>query len=177
MLFNPKHENRLRVVATQLQCARVVGPDLVGKVIAAACTRLPALHKAGKAGRIDQLMKAGAWTELALALIEHELPAWKLRRLAYEDGEWHCSLSKQPELPPEIDDPQKQATKYCRLRSSARWSQRAPGSAPRAKPALRRCRGSGKAPAVWFAAITSPEGGMIARQSSSRRDRRARSRI
>ena len=28
----------------------------------------------------------------ALALVELELPAWKLRRLIYEDGEWLCSF-------------------------------------------------------------------------------------
>src|SRR5665213_1260292 len=40
----------------------------------------------------------------ALTLIELELPAWKLRRLVYEDGEWFCSLSKQPNLPVALDD-------------------------------------------------------------------------
>jgi len=54
--------------------------------------------------RLDQLIEAGAWSDAALALIELELPAWKLRRLVYEDGEWFCSLSKQPNLPVAIDD-------------------------------------------------------------------------
>ena len=50
------------------------------------------------------MIEAGAWGDVALALIEIELPAWKLRRLIYEDGEWFCSLSKQPNLPVELDD-------------------------------------------------------------------------
>ncbi len=29
---------------------------------------------------------------------------WKVRRLVYEDGEWFCSLSQQPNLPLELDD-------------------------------------------------------------------------
>jgi hypothetical protein len=62
------------------------------------------LTRAGKTARIDQLIKAGAWSDAALALIELELPAWKLRRLIYEDGEWFCSLSKQPNLPVALDD-------------------------------------------------------------------------
>jgi uncharacterized membrane protein YhiD involved in acid resistance len=33
-----------------------------------------------------------------------ELPAWKLRRLVYEDGECLCSLSKQPNLSGALDD-------------------------------------------------------------------------
>jgi len=40
----------------------------------------------------------------ALALIELELPAWKLRRLVYEDGEWLCSLSSHPNLSVALDD-------------------------------------------------------------------------
>ena len=60
--------------------------------------------KADKIVRVLRLMEAGAWTEAALALIEIEQPAWKLRRLAYEGGEWHCSLSKRPNLPAELDE-------------------------------------------------------------------------
>ena len=32
------------------------------------------------------------------------LPAWSLRRLFYEDGEWFCSLSRQLNLPLALDD-------------------------------------------------------------------------
>ena len=56
------------------------------------------------AARIDQLIEARAWNDAALALVELELPAWKLRRLVYEDGEWHCSLSRQPNLPVALED-------------------------------------------------------------------------
>ena len=48
--------------------------------------RVSILGKSDKASRIASLIKAGAWTEAAFALIEFELPAWKLRRLVYEDG-------------------------------------------------------------------------------------------
>jgi len=37
-------------------------------------------------------------------LIELELPAWTLRRLVCEGGEWICSLSRQPNLPVALDD-------------------------------------------------------------------------
>jgi hypothetical protein len=104
MLFDPKHEDRLDRLTEQLRLAPALTPNLVGAVIADACIRLPVLHRAGKAAWIDQLIEAGAWSDAALALIELELPAWKLRRLAYEDGEWFCSLSKQPNLPMAFDD-------------------------------------------------------------------------
>jgi hypothetical protein len=81
MLFDPKHEDRLDRLMEQLRLAPALTADLISNVVAGACTRLPVLHRAGKAARIDQLIEAGAWSDAALALIELELPAWKLRRL------------------------------------------------------------------------------------------------
>ena len=104
MLSKPKHEDRLDRLTEQLRLAPALTPDLISNVIADACIRLPVLTRAGNAARIDQLIEAGAWSDAALALIELELPAWKLRRLVYEDGEWFCSLSKQPNLPVALDD-------------------------------------------------------------------------
>ena len=53
---------------------------------------------------IDELIEARAWNDAALTLVELELPAWKQRRLIYEDGKWHCSLSRHPNLPVALDD-------------------------------------------------------------------------
>jgi hypothetical protein len=53
--------------------------------------------------RIARLIAAEAWTDTALALIEQELPQWRVRRLAYDDGAWHCALSRQRELPDWLD--------------------------------------------------------------------------
>ena len=104
MLAHLKYDDRLARLAQDLQRARTVTPGLLAKIIAEACTRVPALDKAGKADRITQLSEAGAWADAALALIELELPAWSLRRLVYEDGEWLCSLTRQPHLPASLDD-------------------------------------------------------------------------
>ncbi|HYB05470.1 MAG TPA: hypothetical protein VED02_01870 [Methyloceanibacter sp.] len=103
MLFDPKYEP-LDALEDRLRRAHALTPDLISNVIADACTRLPAMKRAGKAARIDQLIEAGAWDDAALALIELELPAWKLRRLIYEDGKWLCCLSRQPNLPVALDD-------------------------------------------------------------------------
>ena len=51
------------------------------------------------------MIQSGAWTDAALALIDLELPQWQIRRLAYDDGEWHCALSRQRELPDWLDQP------------------------------------------------------------------------
>jgi hypothetical protein len=49
------------------------------------------------------LIGMGAWTEAALALIELELPQWRVRRIVYDGGEWHCALSRERELPEWLD--------------------------------------------------------------------------
>jgi hypothetical protein len=41
------------------------------------------MKRAGKAARIDQLIEAGAWIDAALALVDFELPAWRLRRFNF----------------------------------------------------------------------------------------------
>ena len=87
-----------------LRLAPTPSPELFRKIIDRGGTRLRALRQSGKAAWIDRLIEAGAWTEAALALIELEMPAWKVRRLVYENGEWLCSLSQQPHLPIGLDD-------------------------------------------------------------------------
>ena len=48
--------------------------------------------------------RQGRFTEAALALLELEMPNWKIRRLVNESGEWLCSLSSRPGVPTEFDD-------------------------------------------------------------------------
>ena len=103
MLLALKHGERLGGLEQQLRCADAFTPDLLSDVIAQACTRFAA-HGATAKAKIDRLLESGAWTDATLALLELELPHWKLRRLIYEDGEWLCSLSNQPKLPLDLDD-------------------------------------------------------------------------
>jgi hypothetical protein len=56
-----------------------------------------------KAARIERLIQSQAWTDATLALIDLELPQWQVRRLTYDDGEWHCALSHRRELPDWLD--------------------------------------------------------------------------
>jgi hypothetical protein len=51
-----------------------------------------------------RLIESGAFADAMLALLELELPQWKLRCLIREDAEWHCSISKQLGLPAEFDE-------------------------------------------------------------------------
>jgi len=105
MLLIPSHEDRLARLAEKLRLAEAVTPNLVAEIISDGCPRLALLNRAGAAAiQIDRLIKAQAWTDLALALVALELPGWSLRRLILEDGTWFCSLSRQPSVPMMLDD-------------------------------------------------------------------------
>jgi hypothetical protein len=103
MLFNPRHEDRLGGLEERLRRADALTPDLMTDVIAEACTRFAAQSPAARA-KINRLLECGAWTDATLALLELELPHWKLRRLVCDDGEWLCSLSNEPRLPLGLDE-------------------------------------------------------------------------
>jgi len=72
-------------------------------IIAHACRRFPTLGQNNRTTRITRLIDVEAWTDAALALIELELPLWRIRRIAYDEGEWHCALSRERELPDWLD--------------------------------------------------------------------------
>ena len=80
-----------------------VDARLMNEVIGMACRRYPSLGRSEKSMRVEQLIRSGAWTDAALALIDLELPFWQVRRLAYDDGEWYCALSRERELPEWLD--------------------------------------------------------------------------
>jgi hypothetical protein len=103
MLFDPKPEQYLGRLEAQLRRAQAPTAELISDVIAEACVCFAARGGAAKL-RIRRLIESGAWTDAALALLELELPQWKLRRIVYEDGEWHCALSRHPQLPLELDE-------------------------------------------------------------------------
>jgi hypothetical protein len=61
------------------------------------------MGETGKTARTERLIQAEAWTDAALALIDLELPLWQVRRIAYDEGEWYCALSRQRDLPDWLD--------------------------------------------------------------------------
>jgi hypothetical protein len=105
MLLHPNDEAAGDRLLETVRLAETVTPELMSEIVSDACARLPLLNKDGKAAaKIAELIQSSGWIDAALALIEIELPGWKLRRLGYDTGEWHCSLSQQPNLPMELDD-------------------------------------------------------------------------
>jgi len=101
MLFVPKHD--LSRLEANLRGSQAITAKLMFNVMTQACVRFAAQSRAAQT-RVNQLIEAGAWTDAALALLELELPQWKVRRLVQENGEWLCTLSKQPQLPLGLDE-------------------------------------------------------------------------
>src|SRR6202140_4696912 len=87
----------------RLRDAHAVTADLMLEIIGETCRRFPSMGQTEKTARIERLMGSGAWTDAALALIDLELPLWQVRRIAYDEGEWYCALSRERELPDWLD--------------------------------------------------------------------------
>src|SRR3984893_263601 len=87
----------------RLRGADVVTADLISEIIGETCQRFPPIRPTEKTARIERVIRSDAWMDAALALIDLELPQWQVRRIAYDEGEWHCALSRQRELPEWLD--------------------------------------------------------------------------
>src|ERR1700691_5083232 len=87
----------------RLHDADAMTARLMSELVATTCRRYPAIGQAGKSTRIERLIGSQAWTDAALALIDLELPQWHVRRIVYDESEWHCALSRQRELPEWLD--------------------------------------------------------------------------
>jgi hypothetical protein len=87
----------------RLHNAETMSAALLSDVIGETCRRFPSMAQGAKTARIERLIGSGAWTDAVLALIDLELPLWQVRRIAYDEGEWHCALSRERELPEWLD--------------------------------------------------------------------------
>lgn len=90
-------------LSDRLRDADAATAELMSDVIAETCRRFPSVGQTDKTARIERLIGSKAWTDAALALIDLELPLWQVRRIAYDEGEWYCALSRELELPDWLD--------------------------------------------------------------------------
>jgi hypothetical protein len=90
-------------LSDRLRNAGYVTAEFLADIVHATCRRLPSANQNARAARVERLIQSQAWTDAVLALIDLELPPWQVRRLAYDDGEWYCALSRQRELPDWLD--------------------------------------------------------------------------
>ena len=92
-------------LSNRLRDAYGVTAEFLSDIVSETCRRFPSNGGNAKAARVEQLIQSQAWTDAALALIDLELPQWQVRRLAYDEREWYCALSRQRELPDWLDQP------------------------------------------------------------------------
>ena len=95
----------LDLLTARLRDAPSVTAELLSEIIRKACRHFPSQGQRQRTARIEQLIATGAWMDAILALIDLELPQWQIRRIAYDQGEWFCALSRTPELPEWLDQP------------------------------------------------------------------------
>jgi hypothetical protein len=88
----------------RLRSADCVTRELFLHVVTQACPRCAAALASKAQGHLHHLVQAEAWTDAALVLVNVDLWGWSVRRLAYEDGEWWCTLSKHWQLPYWLDE-------------------------------------------------------------------------
>jgi hypothetical protein len=103
MLLHLQRSEQLATLAAQVSAADEATTQLFSEIVVATARRLWAPGEAAKATELHDLIEAGALTQAALNLIDLELPLWKLRRIAYDEGKWHCAMSRQRELPEWLD--------------------------------------------------------------------------
>jgi len=87
----------------RLRDVHTVTAKLIAEIIDETCRRFPSVGQTEKTARIERLIESEAWADAALALIDLELPQWQVRRIAYDEGEWYCALSRERELPDWLD--------------------------------------------------------------------------
>jgi hypothetical protein len=97
------HHPDLNQLDARLAGTAVMSADLMTEIVDTVCVRFASLRRTERAARAEQMIRQGAWTDAALALLALELPQWQLRRLIYDDGEWHCALSRAREMPEWLD--------------------------------------------------------------------------
>jgi hypothetical protein len=91
------------LLSDRLRDADAVTAKLMSELVGTTCRRYPSVGQAAKTARIERLIGSQAWIDVALALIDLELPQWQVRRIAYDEGEWHCALSRAREIPDWLD--------------------------------------------------------------------------
>ena len=99
----PSSPNQATLLARAIRAAVLAAPDGVA-VVRPAFAQARAAAGIAQAEALDRLIAAGAFNDAALVLLQIALPAWKLRRLVYDDGAWHCALSRYPDLPIDTDE-------------------------------------------------------------------------
>ena len=104
MDFTVMRAERLGRLLDRLETVDEMSSELWNDIVASACVRSTLIPGRGGLAQLNRFVADGAWVDAAFALIDAELAGWKLRRIVYDSGEWHCALSRERYLPEWLDD-------------------------------------------------------------------------
>ena len=135
MNFEVEQQVPLEALDTAMHNAQEPTLDLLAKIISGACTRISRQAKTETFNRLIDFAKTGAWTEAAFALIALELPLWRVRRLAYENGGSGCARCRTSQIYQwRLTTARKPLMRFCLWRCSALSSKRAADAMPCESP-------------------------------------------
>jgi hypothetical protein len=103
MLYCPNRQDLAGICEARVDRARMVTKDLLIDILA-YCRGVGRPDGQALAPRLYAFVESGAWTDAAFAVIAAELPHWSPTRLAFDDGEWVCTLALHPQMPAWLDD-------------------------------------------------------------------------
>jgi hypothetical protein len=103
MSFHQQVQKSPGALQRLIQRAHAITPDLLSAVLGLALARCARPHRLEDARRIGRLIQSEAWTDAALALVDLDRRL-TIRRLAYDDGEWRCTVGTQWPVLEWLDD-------------------------------------------------------------------------
>jgi hypothetical protein len=123
-------------LSDRLRRAHMATAELMSEVVTETCRRFPAIGQSGKTVRLQRLIGSEAWTDAALALIDLELPLLQVRRIAFDEGEWYCALSRERELPDWLDQSIEARHDNLALAILSAYIEAQPVTAPASRPSV-----------------------------------------
>jgi hypothetical protein len=134
MSFHQQVQKSPGALQRLIQRADTVTPDLLSAALGLALARCATPHRLDDARRIGRLIQSEAWTDAALALVGLDRRL-TIRRLAYDDGEWRCTVGTQWPVLEWLDDTAEAGHAVLPLAILGAWLKGLRMSAPSAAPA------------------------------------------
>src|SRR5712672_4757586 len=134
MSFHQQVQKSPGALQRLIQRTDTVTPDLLSAALGLALARCASPHRLDDARRIGRLIQCEAWTDAALALVGLDRRL-TIRRLAYDDTEWRCTVGTQWPLPEWLDDTAEAGHAVLPLAILSAWLEGLRMSLPSAVPA------------------------------------------
>jgi hypothetical protein len=103
MWFDPQAHGSPEELPYTIRGAGAATPELLSAVADLMRARCATAPRSEQTRRFDQLVASRAWTDAALGLLDLDR-SHAIRRLSFDEGEWHCTLGSQWPVPEWLDD-------------------------------------------------------------------------